>query len=73
MKIVALRKKMAQLLGYETYAHFVLEESMAQTPEKVTGFLNKLLEAYKPFAKSDLEKLRLFAKNSEGADHLGLS
>ncbi|HAJ98414.1 MAG TPA: peptidase M3 [Bacteroidales bacterium] len=70
LQIVALRKKMAQLLGYETYAHFVLEESMAQTPEKVTGFLNQLLEAYKPFAKSDLEKLRLFAKNSDGAAQL---
>ena len=39
LKIAKLRFDRANLLGYATHAHFVLEERMAQTPEKVTSFL----------------------------------
>jgi peptidyl-dipeptidase Dcp len=40
LKIAKLRFERAQLLGYKTHAHFVLEERMAKTPEKVGEFLN---------------------------------
>ena len=43
LKIAQLRFERAQLLGYKTHAHFVLEERMAETPEKVKSFLNELL------------------------------
>ena len=43
LKIAQLRFKRAQLLGYETHAHFVLEERMAKTPETVRNFLEDLL------------------------------
>jgi peptidyl-dipeptidase Dcp len=41
-RIVALRAERARLLGYPSYAHFVLEERMAKTPETVMSFLQKL-------------------------------
>ncbi len=41
-KIAALRVKRAALLGFQSHAHFVLQENMAKTPENVYSFLNKL-------------------------------
>lgn len=70
LKIAKLRFERAQLLGYKTHAHFVLEERMAKTPEKVTSFLNELLEKAKPAAKEEFTKLEDFAKNTGGIDQL---
>lgn len=42
IKIANLRMSKAQLLGYKSHAEYVLEESMAKTPEKVIDFLNRL-------------------------------
>ena len=47
LQIATLRHKRANLLGYKSHAHFVLEERMAETPEKVKSFLNELLEKAK--------------------------
>ncbi len=41
-RLAALRVERAQLLGYKTYADFVLEENMAKTPAGVYGLLNQL-------------------------------
>ena len=38
LKIANLRHERANLLGYKTHAHFILEERMAETPEKVISF-----------------------------------
>jgi len=70
LKIVTLRYKRASLLGYKTHAHFVLEERMAKTPEKVSAFLNELLEKAKPAAESEFEKLQNFAKKLDGIEKL---
>jgi len=70
LKIAQLRFKRAQLLGYKTHAHFVLEERMAETPEKVTSFLNELLEKAKPAAKIEFKELEDFAKDLDGIDQL---
>ncbi len=43
-KLSKLRYERANLLGYKTHAHFVLEERMAKTPEKVTEFLKRIIE-----------------------------
>jgi len=48
IEIVKLRNERAQLLGFETHAHYVLNKRMAQTPEKVFSFLDKLKTASKP-------------------------
>src|SRR5690606_26377739 len=47
LEIVNLRHKRAMLLGYKSHAHFVLEERMAETPEKVMDFLLDLKEKAK--------------------------
>ncbi len=68
IKIASLRFKRAQLLGYESHAHFVLEERMADAPEKVFKFLDELLEKAKPAARREFEELTEFAKKT---DNLG--
>ena len=70
LKITQLRYQRAQLLGYETHAHFVLEERMAKTPETVRTFLEDLLEKAQPAAKKEFEELENFAKNLDGIDRL---
>lgn len=70
LQIAQLRHKRANLLGYKSHAHFVLEERMAETPEKVKTFLNELLEKAKPAAKKEFEELTAFAKELDGIDHL---
>ncbi|MCX7547899.1 M3 family metallopeptidase [Xanthomarina sp. F1114] len=70
LQIVKLRHKRANLLGYKTHAHFVLEERMAKTPEKVKTFLNELLEKAKPAALKEFKELEDFAKELDGIDQL---
>jgi Zn-dependent oligopeptidase len=70
LKIVKLRYERANLLGYATHSHFVLEERMAQTPEKVIAFLNDLLAKAKPAAEREFKQLTTFAKELHGIDQL---
>ncbi|CAM1346281.1 M3 family metallopeptidase [Tenacibaculum crassostreae] len=70
LDIVRLRHKRANLLGYKTHAHFVLEERMAETPEKVLDFLNELLEKAKPAALKEFKHLEKYAKKLDGIDQL---
>ena len=70
IKIVQLRHKRANLLGYKTHAHFVLEERMAASPEKVASFLNELLEKAKPAALREFNDLQSFAKELDGINEL---
>ena len=69
-RIVELRHKRANLLGYQSHSHFVLEERMAQNPEKVQSFLNDLLEKAKPAAHKEFAVLTAFAKELDGIDQL---
>ena len=62
--IAQLRKERAKLLGYTTHAHFVLEERMAENPEKVNAFLEELLDAARPAATRELEELKTFAREN---------
>ncbi|MGR7813455.1 M3 family metallopeptidase [Lacinutrix undariae] len=70
LKIAGLRHDRANLLGYATHSHFVLEERMAKTPETVTNFLNELLEKAKPAAQQEFETLSDFAKDLDGIETL---
>ncbi|MBI6118745.1 M3 family metallopeptidase [Salegentibacter maritimus] len=70
LQIAKLRFERAQLLGYKTHAHFVLEERMAETPEKVNSFLEEILEKAKPAAKREFTELENFAKDLDGIDQL---
>ncbi|KPM32516.1 Putative peptidyl-dipeptidase [Croceitalea dokdonensis DOKDO 023] len=70
LKIANLRHQRANLLGYATHAHFVLEERMAETPKKVHSFLNEILEKAKPAAEREFKQLEEFAKELDGIEQL---
>lgn len=70
LNIVRLRFQRAQLLGYETHAHFVLEERMAQHPDKVESFLNDLLDKAKPAAEKEFQDLCAYANQRDGITQL---
>lgn len=70
LRIVKLRHERANLLGYKTHAHFVLEERMAETPEKVNNFLLDLLKKAKPAAVREFSQLQGFAKELNNIDTL---
>ncbi len=70
LKIVKLRQQRANLLGYKTHAHFVLEERMAESPEKVMAFENDLLAKAKPAAEKEFAQLTTFAKELDGIEQL---
>ncbi len=67
-QIVNLRMQLAQLLGFENFADYVLRKRMAENSEHVYGLLNELLEAYLPTAKKEVEEIVALARNIEGAD-----
>lgn len=66
LEIAKLRHARANLLGYKTHAHFVLEERMAATPETVQKFLDRLMDKVQPAAHRDLSEVRNFKKETTG-------
>jgi peptidyl-dipeptidase Dcp len=70
LKIAKLRFERAQVLGYASHAHFVLEERMAENPEKVKTFSNDLLAKAKPAAQKEFAELTAFAKKLDGIEQL---
>jgi len=70
LRIVNLRHQRANLLGYPSHAHFVLEERMAKDPETVKAFLNDLLAKGKPAAEKEFAELSAFAKEIDGLEQL---
>ena len=62
-RIVALRRELAQLLGYRSYAEVSLVPKMAESPEQVLRFLDDLARRARPFAERDVEELGEFARN----------
>lgn len=67
---LALRHELAQLLGFDSYAHKSLATKMAQNPAQVIDFLNDLAQRARPQAQKELEQLRAFAKQQHGIDEL---
>ena len=63
-KIVDLRIKIANILGYETYADYALEERMAKSKTTVNEFIKNLLEPSMPFAKKDVADVLAYAKKN---------
>lgn len=62
-RIVELRLQQANLLGYKTFADYVLEDRMAQTTDKVYGLMNELLEKSLPKAKKEKEDIQTYAQS----------
>lgn len=61
-KIVNLRLKLANLLGYKTFADYVLEDRMAGSSEAVNDFLDELLVETKDYAVKDVETIAAYAQ-----------
>ncbi|MDD6553618.1 MAG: M3 family metallopeptidase [Prevotellaceae bacterium] len=67
-KIVNVRREIAQLLGYDTYADYVLEHRMAGSVKNVYKLLNDLIDAYKPTAIREVKDIEEKARQLEGPD-----
>ena len=64
-RLINLRRAIAQLLGYKTYADYVLKRRMASNVRNVYRLLDDLIDAYKPTAMKEREELiKLFKKNN---------
>lgn len=61
-EIVALRAEKAELLGYDTYADYALEERMAKKKSTVEEFLTALMSKTLPFAEKDVARVEEYAK-----------
>jgi peptidyl-dipeptidase Dcp len=64
-KIVTLRMERAQLMGYENYAEFAIEERMSKNPEIVMNFLNKLWLPSLQMAKTELKDIETLMKKEK--------
>ncbi len=67
-RLVNLRREIAQLLGYDTYADYVLVHRMASNTQNVYKLLNDLIDAYKPTAIDEVKAIEAEARRSEGND-----
>ena len=66
--IAKLRHEKANLLGYASHAHFVLEERMAGAPEKVMLFINNIINHATPAAIKETDELKEFARKIDGIE-----
>lgn len=67
-QLVNLRREIAQLLGYDTYADYILKHRMASDTDRVYQLLNDLIEAYKPTAMQEKKSLEELARRLEGSE-----
>lgn len=67
-RIVSLRRQIAQLLGNNTYADYVLKHRMAENTSNVYALIYQLMEAYMPKAKEEVAEVEALAKSIEGDD-----
>lgn len=67
-RLVNLRREVAQLLGYDSYADYVLERRMAGSVKNVYKLLDDLIDAYKPTAVSEIDEIEQTARHIEGED-----
>ena len=65
-RIVEVRREIANLLGYKTYAEYSLERTMAQTPQNVYGLLDQLRDAYRPAQQAEFKAIEEYASQLEG-------
>ncbi|KAA8997389.1 oligopeptidase A [Affinibrenneria salicis] len=67
---MALRHELAQLLGFDSYAHKSLVTKMAENPNQVIDFLTDLAKRARPQAEEELAQLREFARQNYGVTDL---
>jgi len=69
-RLINLRRELAQLLGHQTYADYVLKHRMAGNVRNVYKLLNDLIDAYKPTAIREVAAIEKMARKQEGKDFL---
>ncbi|ELB2793043.1 oligopeptidase A [Aeromonas hydrophila] len=69
-ELLALRRELAQLLGFANYAELSLATKMADKPEQVVNFLTDLAAKSLPQGKAELEEIRAFAAEQHGQSEL---
>jgi oligopeptidase A len=69
-RILALRRELAQLLGFRDWADYELEEAMARSGERAMAFEEDLTERTRPYWEREMEALREFARGELGLDPL---
>jgi len=69
-RLINLRREIAQLLGYKTYADYVLKRRMAKNVRSVYRLLNQLVDAYKPTAIKEKEELEKESRRTDFTAHL---
>ena len=65
-EIIQLRRQHAELVGFESYAHFAVGQQLARHPAAVTGFLEEVLQELRPAADAEAEELRRFKERHGG-------
>ncbi len=65
-RLINLRRELAQLLGYDTYADYVMKYRMASNVKNVYKLLDELIDAYKPTAEKEYNDVVELAKKEEG-------
>ena len=65
-RIAALRSERAQLLGYPSHAHYVLERNMAETPERVTGLLTQVWDPALARAQAEIKDIQTLIETEGG-------
>lgn len=69
-RILELRKELASLLGFASYAEYSVATKMAQSPEEVLAFLRDLAARARPYAQRDRAELEAFAREQLGLETL---
>lgn len=67
-RIVNVHMEIAQLLGYDNFAEYNLQERMAQNSDAVYQLLNQLLDAYMPTARQEYAEVQALARQEQGED-----
>ena len=67
-ELAKLRAEKGKLMGYNNYAEYSLERTMAKNPTNVYNFLHQLLKAYSPKADAETQAIEQYAQKQEGAD-----
>ena len=69
-RIANIHMEIAQLLGYDNFAEYNLQERMAQSSKSVYKLLNQLLEAYSPTAQEEYNEVQAMARQEQGDDFI---
>ena len=67
-RLINLRREIAQLLGYKTFADYIMRHRMAEKTDNVYKLLDDLIDAYKPAALKEVNEINTLAKRTEGND-----